>query len=40
VSYVCFADQEITEPWRQLFLVRLRKLRQLSLFNGALLPSP
>jgi hypothetical protein len=31
-------DQEITEPWRQLFLVRMRKLQQLSLSNGAFLP--
>jgi hypothetical protein len=31
-------DQEITESWRQLFLVRLRKLQQLGLSNGAFLP--
>jgi hypothetical protein len=31
-------DQEITEPWRQLFLVRLRTLQQLGLSNGAFLP--
>jgi hypothetical protein len=31
-------DQEITEPWRQLFLVHLRKLQQLGLSNGAFLP--
>jgi hypothetical protein len=31
-------NQEITEPWRQLLLARLRKLQQLGLSNGAFLP--
>jgi hypothetical protein len=33
-------DQEITEPWRQLFLVRLRLLGQLGLFKHDFLPLP